>query len=802
MAKRGRKPKIQSVLQINPDTVREVAAVVLVLLGVIGSLAIFNAGGRVGLSVKELALGAFGWLGVFIPLVMLIMGLLMLSPEHLSQKKKAVIGGLIGLVILTGLSGAHGGSLGQAIIRVAHGAFGPIGAFAVLITLLVMDIAIVLGTTMGTLFDRLNFFNRGDRLPGNVKVIEPGTERVSVFTTVRRKIGWGFRRGAGPAANQMPLPVTSNAVAESWEYPSLDLLELTTSKASSGNIAKNIEVIKKTLTDFGIDVAMGDVNVGPTVTQYQLKPAEGIKLNQITTRSEDLALALAAHPVRIEAPIPGKAAVGVEVPNKVTAKVSLRQLLDSETFKKKSSNLTLALGLDVAGTPIIVDLKKLPHLLIAGATGSGKSVCINAIMTTLLYQNSPAEMRLLLVDPKRVEFTSYNGVPHLLAPVIVDVDKTVNILKWAVAEMERRFRVFQEVGARNLDAYNADIKNKPDRINVDGQRAHYDTMPNIIIIIDELADLMAQAANEVEAAIVRLAQMARATGIHLIVATQRPSVNVITGLIKANVPARISFAVASQVDSRTIIDLSGAEKLLGNGDMLYIGGETTKPKRVQGVMVIDKEIKNVTDFLKRHGHAMYDPAIMEYKAEGAHGGAGGGSGDDPMYDDAKEVVVRAGKASASLLQRRLKVGYARAARLLDILEENGVIGPGDGAKPRDVYLDTVDLAPHREAPAPVGSQTGAPTYPSAPPSGTQSSQDEEGGSWPRGVPKPSAPPPEAEDETVPVHEPPPADEDNQEEQEEAPPPEEKKTPPEPEHHESGHRDTKDAPDKPEENRRE
>ena len=784
MAKRGRKPKIQSVLQINPDTVREVTAVVLVLLGVIGSLAMFNAGGRVGLSVKELALGAFGWLGVFIPLVMLIVGLLMLSPEHLSQKKKAVIGGLIGLVILTGISGAHGGSLGQAIIRLSRGAFGPIGAFAVLITLLAMDIAIVLGTTMGALFDRLNFFNRGDRLPGNVKVIEPGTERVSVFTTVKRKIGWGFRRGAEPAANQMPLPVTSSAVAESWEYPSLDLLELTTSKASSGNIAKNIEIIKKTLTDFGIDVAMGDVNVGPTVTQYQLKPSEGIKLNQITTRSEDLALALAAHPVRIEAPIPGKAAVGVEVPNKVTAKVSLRQLLDSNTFKKKSSNLTLALGLDVAGTPIIVDLKKLPHLLIAGATGSGKSVCINAIMTSLLYQNSPAEMRLLLVDPKRVEFTSYNGVPHLLAPVIVDVDKTVNILKWAVSEMERRFRVFQEVGARNLDAYNADIKSKPERMNADGQKARYDTMPNIIIIIDELADLMAQAANEVEAAIVRLAQMARATGIHLIVATQRPSVNVITGLIKANVPARISFAVASQVDSRTIIDLSGAEKLLGNGDMLYIGGETTKPKRVQGVMVIDKEIRNVTDFLKRHGHAMYDPAIMEYKAEGAHGGAGGGSGEDPMYDDAKEVVVRAGKASASLLQRRLKVGYARAARLLDILEENGVIGPGEGAKPRDVYLDTVDLTPHRDAPIRAGSQAATSSYQSTPPSGTQSNQDEEGGSWPRGVPKPSAPPPEAEDETAPVHKPPPTDEDNQEElEEESLQPEEEK--PAPAHHDTG-----------------
>jgi S-DNA-T family DNA segregation ATPase FtsK/SpoIIIE len=758
LAKRGRKPKIQSALQIDPTTIREVAAVVLVLLGVIGLLAIFNAGGRVGVSLKGLAVGTFGWLGFFVPIIMAIIGLLMLSPEHLSQKKKVVIGSLFGFLILGGILGTHGGHWGQAVLKVFRGAFGPIGSFAVLIVLLVMDIAIVFGTTMGAIFNRFNFFRDGDKLPSNVKVIEPsgGQERVSVFTTVKRRIGWGGK--SAPASSQMPLPVSSSSLGETWEYPSLDLLELSNTKASSGNIAKNIETIKKTLTDFGIDVAMGDVNVGPTVTQYQLKPQEGIKLNQITTRSEDLALSLAAHPVRIEAPIPGKAAVGVEVPNKVTAKVSLRQVLNSETFKKKSSNLTLALGLDVAGKPIVVDLKKLPHVLIAGATGSGKSVCINAVVTTLLYQNSPAELRLLMVDPKRVEFTSYNGIPHLLAPVIVDVDKTINTLKWAVAEMDRRFRVFQEIGARNLETYNEEVKTKSERMNADGQKAHYDTIPNIVIVIDELADLMAQAANEVEAAIVRLAQMARATGIHLVVATQRPSVNVITGLIKANIPARISFAVASQVDSRTIIDQSGAEKLLGNGDMLYIGAETTKPKRIQGVLVNDKEIRAVTDFLKRNGHVMYDPAIMEYKPEGGKGGVGGGSGEDAMYEDAKEVVVRAGKASASLLQRRLKVGYARAARLLDILEENGVIGPGEGAKPRDVYLDTIDLDAHRAASSqshgavPSNDYSGSYQEPSS--HGGGSALADDGGTWPRGVPKPSAPPPEAEGgDEVPVHEP-------------------------------------------------
>jgi S-DNA-T family DNA segregation ATPase FtsK/SpoIIIE len=318
----------------------------------------------------------------------------------------------------------------------------------------------------------------------------------------------------------------------------------------------------------------------------------------------------------------------------------------------------------------------MPHLLVAGATGSGKSVCINSIITALIYENSPADLRIILVDPKRVEFTEYNGIPHLLTPVITDVDKTVNVLKWAVHEMDRRFKLFAEVSRRNIQAYN---DNPPD-----GQK-----MPYIVLIIDELADLMAQAANEVEASIVRLAQMARAVGVHLIVATQRPSVDVITGLIKANMPTRIAFAVASQIDSRTIIDQGGAEKLLGKGDMLYLSAEIGLPKRIQGVNVVDKEIQSVTDFLKREGNAEYDQSIENYKA-GGHGGGDGGDVDvdDDLYNEAKETVIQAGKASASLLQRRLRIGYARAARLLDLMEANGAIGPADGSKPRDVLIDT------------------------------------------------------------------------------------------------------------------
>lgn len=725
MAKRGRKPKARANLESNINLIREVSAVVLVVLGFVTMLAMFNAGGKVGQGLKVITFNSFGIVGAVLPIVMVVFGFLLLSPKFLEDKKRQAIGGFLAIFIIAALLGSYGGAVGLSINNLVQSGFGKVGAYLFLIAILLLDMVIAFGVSPRSIWDRLT---RGgeSRLPGNIRVIEPGKERVSVFTSVKRRIGWG--RKPEPAKEQMPLPVVG-ASGIPYEPPPIDLLSELNSKPTSGNIAKNVEIIRKKLIDFGVEVAMGDVNVGPTVTQYQLKPSEGVKINQISSRSEDLALALAAHPVRIEAPIPGKAAVGVEVPNKVTAKVSLREILESDKFKKRTSNLSMALGLDVSGAPIIVDLAKLPHVLVAGATGSGKSVCINAIIATLIYQNSPEKLRFILVDPKRVEFTSYNGIPHLLSPVIVDADKTVNILKWTVAEMERRFRVFQEVGVRDIGSYNEHTKGGSKK-SEDGNPL--EVMPNIVLIIDELSDLMAQSANEVEGAIVRLAQMARATGIHLIIATQRPSVNVITGLIKANVPARIAFAVASQVDSRTIIDLSGAEKLLGNGDMLYLSAETGKPKRIQGVLVSDKEIKDVTSFLKRNGHAVYDQTIMEFKPQGGKGDDGG-SAEDSMYEEAKEVCVRAGKASASLLQRRLKVGYARAARLLDILEANGVVGPAEGAKPRDVYLDKLDLNNTPDAGVNAMSQVGT-THDREYSNNSESS-------WPQGVPPPSAPPP-------------------------------------------------------------
>jgi len=453
----------------------------------------------------------------------------------------------------------------------------------------------------------------------------------------------------------------------------LELLVAKSGKPTSGDIKSNQLIIKKTLSNFGIEVEMGDVNIGPTVTQYTFRPADGVKLSRIINLNSDLALSLAAHPIRIEAPIPGKSLVGLEIPNQMAAKVTMNEILAGAQFKNRENNLVLVLGKDVSGKPFFAQLNKMPHLMIAGSTGSGKSVCVNSIITSLLYQNSPDELKFILVDPKRVELPVYNGIPYLLTPVITDVKKTINALKWTTTEMDRRFEILSKAGKRNIAAYN---------------KTSSDKLPYIVFIIDELADLMSTAANDVEAGIVRLAQMARAVGIHLILATQRPSVEVITGLIKANIPARIAFSVASLIDSRTILDCSGAEKLVGRGDMLYIGPETSKPKRIQGVYISDRETNNIIRYIKEQGPAEYLEEVIARQS--GYSSSGGGFYDDSgdaLLGEVKEIIRESGKASASLLQRRLKIGYARAARILDLLEEQGIIGPPDGAKPREVYLE-------------------------------------------------------------------------------------------------------------------
>lgn len=470
------------------------------------------------------------------------------------------------------------------------------------------------------------------------------------------------------------IPVRKLVKKFDYQKPPLELLQGDRGTPSSGDIKANANIIKRTLENFGIEVDMSEVSVGPTVTQYTLKPAEGVKLSRIVALHNDLSLALAAHPIRIEAPIPGKSLVGIEVPNRSIALVGLRSLFENKIFQETSAPLLFALGRDVTGTPVFADLARMPHLLISGATGSGKSVNVHTIITSFLFRNPPEILRFIIVDPKRVELSVYNDIPHLLTPVITDPKKTVQALRWATKEMDRRYDLLSQHHARDLVSYNAQMA-----------KDEGDLLPYIVIMVDELADLMAMFPREVEASVIRLAQMARAIGIHLIVATQRPSVEVITGLIKANITSRIAFQVASQIDSRTVLDMAGAEKLLGNGDMLFLAGDTSKPRRIQGAFVSEQEVKRVVGFLREDASPEYDEGIFEQKSEDNEGASNDFSDDDDaLYDEAQELVLQAGKASASYLQRRLRVGYARAARLLDLMEARGVIGPADGAKPREV----------------------------------------------------------------------------------------------------------------------
>lgn len=694
-------------MKLSPETRRGLAAIFFFAISTVVILSILGLAGRAGIFIDDALTALGGHARILVALVLAAAGAVFIVPHDRGARGTALLGLVIFLLGTAGifetlrafspefsLSGGYLGILlGAPLLR----GFGRWAALVIFIAAIFASILLAGNTSLERvahgsrsvgrlarfvltpIFALRRLFKRtpGPRILEGGKPIDEVPAEPNFITRelplFKKSEG---AKSAPSALNPVPSTQTSEFTAglkprgrRRVEIP-LDLLNQKTSKPTAGDIKKNMEIIAQTLAHFGIPVLMGDISVGPTITQYTLKPQEGVKLTKITALANDLALALAAHPIRIEAPIPGKSLVGIEVPNQVVATVGLREVLDTSNFRERQSQLLISLGKDVAGHPWFADLPRLPHLLVAGATGTGKTVSLNSIIVSLLYQNSPDDLKFILIDPKRVELPVYNGIPHLLVPTITDVPRTVNALAWTITEMERRFGALEKRGMRDIASYNAGAEEK---------------MPVIVVVVDELADLMAAAAADIESSIIRVAQMARAVGIHLILATQRPSVDVITGLIKANIPARIAFAVASQVDSRTILDMSGAEKLLGRGDMLYTAPELSKPRRIQGAYIGDDEIRRVVEFLKHEYEApSYNVAIIEKQRKTPEALEEFEGDEDPLLPDSKEVILQAGKASASLLQRRLKVGYARAARLLDILEAQGFIGPGDGAKPREV----------------------------------------------------------------------------------------------------------------------
>ena len=709
-----------------------IIGVALGLFGLLSLVALLPTGGSVLDWWHAVMTGLLGWGAFLVPLVFFVAAAIVWRRALARQLLLPGVGALLVVIAFLGIvhvASSNGGALGRILGDAATTTLGPVGGLIVLLTILVIGVVVAANRTLQELarpaLDRRPQFalRPGLALPGQTAdrvtalerdVATPGRQLRSreatqpVLTPVEDtplKINMQeerpVRKAPKPVGQQEVLPfvpeqilppsgalaglpsaiVAAEGVLHAdppdvpWVLPSLDLLE-EGSAARSGKeeVIRNTRIIEETLAHFNIAAKVVEVSVGPVVTRYELKPAAGVKLSRIESLDSDLSLALAARTLRIEAPVPGKSVVGIEVPNLSIGMVTLKDVAETAMFKDATSKLSVALGRDVTGNPIVQDLARLPHLLIAGQTGSGKSVSINSIICSLLMTSTPDEVRLILADPKRVELAGFNNIPHLVVPVVTDHDKILNALYWAVGEMDRRYRLFARATARNIEAYNA-VRSGPDKV------------PYIVLIVDELADLMMSAPIQVEKAITRLAQLARATGIHLVVATQRPSVDVITGLIKANIPARIAFATASGTDSRTILDMTGAEKLLGRGDMLVLPPDVPKPIRAQGVYVSDREIETVTRHWKQQRDPKYKLEILEDQDRAKQREDGGDSDiEDDRYEEAVEIVRRAGQASVSMLQRKMTIGFARAGRLIDIMEQEGVIGPSVGpGKMRQVY---------------------------------------------------------------------------------------------------------------------
>lgn len=701
MAKKHKKTAVEIDEPMMGDDVRQsVMAIVLAALGAVLVLSFFGFAGNVGSWIDGNLASFLGIARVIVPVIFFLVAADVVLRDKRLITFRGVGSFLLLLISLNGMLNmlfAHGvtkgdalknagGVVGLIVSQFLVGAMGSFAAFIIALALLSVSCVLLFNASLKSILDVPMTLFGGVRRKA---VDEEGAEEEDLPFDERKKLEEESdgeleadveedidEEDGEETTKKTPKIFTGNQEhvmtskeRRTIEIP-LELLELKSSEAKSGDLERGTELIIKTLHQFGIDVEVEEVRVGPTVTQYALKPPAGIKLARIVALQNDLALALAAHPIRIEAPIPGKSLVGIEVPNQTIGRVCLRELLESKEFKHRKSSFSVPLGKDITGATQMMMVERAPHMLVAGATGSGKSVCLNDIIISLLYQNGPDDLKFIMVDPKRVELSVYAGIPHLLIPPIVKADEAINALKWAVREMERRLDHLSKFGAKDIDSYNAKSKER---------------MPRIVIVIDELADLMSQNKRDVEAVIVRIAQMARAAGIHLILATQRPSVDVITGTIKANIPTRLAFAVASQVDSKTILDIGGAEKLLGRGDMLMSTPELSKPKRAQGAYVAESEIERVVAFLKEESEPDYNYQITE-------GGSGSGgvsidaADQDTLLDDAIEIAIDAGKVSTSFLQRRMKVGYSRAARIVDLMEKLGVVGPPDGAKPREVLV--------------------------------------------------------------------------------------------------------------------
>lgn len=702
-------------LVIDPRIQRSISAILLMALAIIIVLGAFGTAGVAGQFLYHtLFESLFGFGVVLIPVLIIIYAIHLLrgtaNPWTLLEYISATLLGIstLGFIHIVAPTIRGGGLIGAGIGGLAIKIFDVyasaiiLGAIALISVLVLLNEELHIPSFFHSLFAKKNTSRDDDIEIGETllfsdmeledeEIDEEETENVveKVKAQSTKKVIEDIK--ISKKEDEEIIMSGAAIMSETYEYPPTDLLGKSSGKPSVGDIKANANLIKRTLINFGINVEMDEVSIGPTVTRYALKPAEGIKLARIVALKSDLALALAAHPIRIEAPIPGKSLVGIEIPNRTMANVGLGTLLDEPAFQDSPNRLMVALGKGVTGKSYFSNLAKMPHLLIAGTTGSGKSVTMHNLILSLLYRNGPEDLRMIMIDPKRVELTLYNDIPHLLTPVIKESKKAILALKWAAKEMERRYDILENNSCRDIQSYHTNIQD-PYFAKVKNRGDHDDMkaperMPYIVVFIEELADIMQAYPRELEAGIVRLAQMSRAVGIHLVLSTQRPSVNVITGLIKANIPSRLALQVASQIDSRTILDAPGAESLLGKGDMLYQGGDMSKPERMQCANVGEDQVKAVVSFIKKHNEGLPDEITLGEVLDDDRSIVSANLEDDDedeLYEDARAVVIEAGKASTSYIQRKLRVGYSRAARLIDLLEERGVVGPGDGAKPREV----------------------------------------------------------------------------------------------------------------------